>query len=517
MTIKEIRKNCRLTQEEAAKLVGIPLRTYTSYENDEENANDIKLKHIKESLNDYYERYSYANSLNEFSQHRDAKYSKAEILKIVKEQNVQYLRLQFTDMLGTIKAVEIPVSKLEDALNNKIMFDGSSIEGFVRIKEADMYLHPDIDTFLILTFEDSSFGRVARFICDVYTPDGQPFKGDPRYLLKQQIKAAHKLGFHKINVGFEPEFYLFKLDENKKPTLNSSDEASYFDNAPMDGAEYVRRDISLELEKLGFDIQTSHHEVGPGQNEINFKYDEVLRSCDRVQTFKQVVKVIARKHGYLATFMPKPMTGQAGSGMHTNISIVNKEGNNLFHDKEADMELSLLCKKWISGVLNHSRELSVLTNPTVNSYKRLVSGYEAPIYVCWSDANRSSLIRIPAIRGKATRTEIRNVDPTANPYLALAGIIAAGLDGIQNIKEKDLVAPQSDNIFLLTPEELNERNIARLPQTLHSAVEEFRNSKLLKKALGEHTFNKIIEAKEKEWFDFHTTVTKWELEHLLDD
>lgn len=514
MTLKEIRKNCRFTQEKAAKMVGMPLRTYTLYESDEAKADPIKLNYIKEKLSDYAERLSF--SLESEPVHQDS-YTKSDIYRIVKEQNVQYLRLQFTDMLGTIKAVEVPVSKLEDALNNKIMFDGSSIEGFVRIKEADMYLHPDIDTFLILTFEDSSFGRVARFICDVYTPDGKPFKGDPRYLLKQQIKAANKMGFDAINVGFEPEFYLFKLDENGKPTLNSSDEASYFDNAPMDGAEYVRRDISLELEKLGFDIQTSHHEVGPGQNEINFKYDEVLKSCDRVQTFKQVVKVIARKHGYLATFMPKPITGQAGSGMHTNISIVDKDGNNLFYDEKADMQLSSLCKKWMTGVLMHSRELSVLTNPTVNSYKRLVSGYEAPIYVCWSDANRSSLIRIPAVRGKGTRTEIRNVDPTANPYLALTGIIAAGLDGIKNITEKDFIPPQSDNIFQLSEEEIRERKIARLPQTLHSAVEEFRDSKLLKNALGEHTFSKIMEAKEKEWIQFHTTVTRWELEHLLDD
>ena len=517
MKLIEIRKNCRLTQEEAAKLLHVSLRTYGMYESNEQNADSLKLKAMKDSLQDYLERSEYSltrNLNNELV--KKAHLIKEDIKQLVEANNVQYIRLQFTDMLGTIKAVEIPVSKLEDALNNKIMFDGSSIEGFVRIKEADMYLHPDIDTFLILTFEDSSYGRVARFICDVYTPDGKAFKGDPRYLLKQQLKEAKKIGVETINVGFEPEFYLFKLDENGKPTLNSSDDASYFDNAPIDGAEYVRRDISLELEKLGFDIQTSHHEVGPGQNEINFKYDEVVRACDRVQTFKQVVKVIARKHGYLATFMPKPITGQAGSGMHTNISISDKQGNNLFYDPKGKLELSLLCQKWMSGVLTHSRELAMLTNPTVNSYKRLVSGYEAPIYVCWSDANRSSLIRIPAVRGKGTRTEIRNVDPTANPYLALVGIIAAGLDGVKNFKEEDLIKPQSDNIFLLSDEQVKERHIEKLPQTLHEAIEEFRKSSILKDALGDHTFNKLIEAKEKEWAQFHTTVTKWELEKLLD-
>jgi len=513
MKLKEIRKKCRITQKEAAELLNISVRSYGIYESHEDSVDQLKLKAMKEKLSETFNE-KYVSTDNISFKPKD-NYKKEEIVAICKEYNVQYLRLQFTDMLGTIKAVEVPIVKLNDALNNKIMFDGSSIEGFVRIKEADMYLHPDLDTFLILTFEDSSYGRVARLICDVYTPDGKPFKGDPRYILKKQIKKAKELGFETINVGFEPEFYLFKLDDSGNPTLNHLDSASYFDNTPMDGAEYVRRDISLELEKLGFEIQTTHHEVGPGQNEINFKYDEVLKACDRVQTFKQVVKVIARKHHYLASFMPKPITGQAGSGMHTNISIMDKDGNNLFYDKKLDLELSLICKKWMSGVLNHARELAILTNPTVNSYKRLVSGFEAPIYACWSDANRSSLIRIPAVRGMSTRTEIRNVDPTANPYLALAGIIAAGLDGIENYEEKDLIPPQSDNIFLLSEEEIDKRGINRLPQTLHEANEVFRNSKLLKDTLGEHTFSKLIEAKDKEWKDFHTTVSEWELKALL--
>lgn len=441
--------------------------------------------------------------------------TKDKVRKIVKEENVQYLKLQFTDMLGTIKSVEVPISKLEDVLDNKIMFDGSSIEGFVRIKEADMYLHPDLDTFLILTFEDLSLGKVARFICDVYTPKGEPFSGDPRYILKKQIEKIKAMGFGGVNVGFEPEFYLFKVDEKGKPVMEFSDSASYFDNSPIDGAEFVRRDISLELEKLGYSVQTNHHEVGPGQNEINSKYEDVLKACDYVQTFKQVVKVVAKKHHLIATFMPKPVTGQAGSGMHTNLSLFDENGKNLFYDKDADMQLSLLCKKWISGLIIHCRENALLTNPTVNSYKRLVSGFEAPIYACWSDANRSSLIRIPATRGSGTRTELRNVDPTANPYLALAGIIASGLDGIKNVKEEDIIQPISENLFELSIDEIENRNIQRMPQTLYDSVKVFRKSTFMRDVVGDHTYFKIIEAKTQEWKSYHTTVSEWELKRFF--
>ena len=367
--------------------------------------------------------------------------TKEEIKTIIKENNISYIRMQFTDMLGDIKAVEIPASRIDDALNNKIMFDGSSIEGFVRIKEADMYLHPDLDTFLVLPFEDSSIGGVARFICDVYMPDGTPFIGDPRYILKKEVKKMNEMGIETMYVGFEPEFYLFKLNSDGSVSTNCSDRASYFDLSPFDGGEDVRREIALMLEKMGFEVQASHHEVGPGQNEITFKYTDVISACDRVQTFKQVVKMIARKNGYLASFMPKPLNKQAGNGMHTNCSLFSKEKGDLFFDPKAPMELSVMCEKWITGVLSHARELSLLTNPIVNSYKRLVSGYEAPIYACWSDANRSSLVRIPAARGLATRTEFRNVDPCANPYLALAGILACGLEGIKNTEEKDIIPP----------------------------------------------------------------------------
>ena len=442
--------------------------------------------------------------------------NKEEIKSLIKEKNISYIRLQFTDMLGDIKAVEIPVKKIDDALDNKVMFDGSSIEGFVRIKEADMYLHPDLNTFLVLPFEDEKIGGVARFICDVYKPDGKPFEGDPRFILKKQIEKMNKMGIEQMFVGFEPEFYLFKLNEDGSPSVRYSDSASYFDLSPFDGGENIRREISLMLEEMGFNVQTSHHEVGPGQNEITFKYADVVEACDKVQTFKQVVKVVARKNGYLASFMPKPLNKQAGNGMHTNCSLYNKGEGDLFYDPKADMELSSMCKKWITGILTHARELSLLTNPIVNSYKRLVSGYEAPIYACWSDANRSSLIRIPAIRGLATRTELRNVDPTANPYLALAGILACGLKGIKEVSDKDIIKPVSDNLFSLSEEEIKSRHIKCLPETLHEAIEEFKGSEILKDTLGDHIFYKYIEAKEKEWKEYHTTVSEFELAKYLE-
>ena len=438
------------------------------------------------------------------------KFSKAEILKMAKNENVSYVRLQFTDILGTIKAVEIAVNQLEDALDGKIMFDGSSIEGFVRIKEADMYLRPDLSTWLILDFEDNKYGKVARLVCDVYTSYGKPFPGDPRFILKKQIKAMHAMGFAGLNVGFEPEFFLFKLDENGKPTKELVDTASYFDLSPIDGGEYVRRDIALELQKLGFQIQTAHHEVASGQEEINFRFADVLEACDNVQLFKQVVKFIARKHGYLASFMPKPIAGINGSGMHTNCSLVNEDGDNLFYDPNDEDELSLICKKWISGIIKHSRGISAVTNPTVNSYKRIIPGYEAPCYICWSDSNRSSMIRIPAARGKSTRTELRHVDPAANPYLALALIIASGLDGIKNLDDKDIVPPVYDNIFALTREQREAMGILNLPENLKDALKEFKYDPIALRTLGEHAFLKYSAAKDIEWEKYRVLITDWE-------
>ena len=443
------------------------------------------------------------------------KYSKTDILKKAEQEKVAYVRLQFTDIFGTIKAVEISVSQLADALDNKIIFDGSSVEGFVRIKEADMVLHPDLSTWLVLPFENDSFGKIARLVCDIYTSYGKPFQGDPRYILKKQIKAMNEMGFAALDVGFEPEFFLFKIDENNPTSVKPVDNGSYFDLSPLDGAQAIRREIALELERLGFEVQTVHHEVAPGQEEINFRFAHVLEACDNVQLFKEVVKVISRKHGYMATFMPKPIAGINGSGMHTNCSITDADGNNLFYDPDDPMKLSLLCRKWITGIMKHARAFSAITNPTVNSYKRLIPGYEAPCYICWSDANRSSMIRIPASRGRGTRTELRNVDGTANPYLALAVILASGLDGIKNTKDADIIPPVYDNIFALTREQREAMGILNMPENLKDAMKEFKADKLMYQTLGEHCFNKYCEAKDIEWDHYRTLITEWELKQYL--
>lgn len=439
--------------------------------------------------------------------------TKEDIKNIIIQENVRYLKLQFTDMLGTIKSVELPVSQIDCVLDSQVMFDGSSIEGFVRIKEADMYLAPDLDTFLILPLESNGYGKVARLICDVNLPDGRPFPGDPRSNLKRIIKEMKEWGFKDLNIGLEPEFYLFKQDQNGKPIIEFSDRGSYFDLAPLDGSESCRHDIVLELEKLGFDVEASHHEVGPGQNEINFRFSSALETCDNVQTFKQIVKQVARRHGLHASFMPKPVKGIAGNGMHTNCSLTDLNNNNVFFDPSTTNKLSDTCLKWMSGILKHARAMSAITNPTVNSYKRLVPGYEAPCYICWSDANRSSMIRIPAVRGEATRTEIRNVDCSANPYLLIAAILAAGLDGIKNNIE--IVEPVYDNIFEYTREERENHGILNLPENLKDAIKELKNSELMKKTLGDHIFTKYIKAKEMEWDEYRTLIHNWELERFF--
>jgi glutamine synthetase len=439
--------------------------------------------------------------------------TKEDVLALAKKEDVRFIRMQFTDMLGIMKSVDLPISRIEDAINNKIMFDGSSIEGFVRIKEADMYLYPDLSTFQILTFESLALGKVARLVCDVYTPKGEPFEGDPRFILKKAIKKMQAAGFSALNVGFEPEFFLFKIKDGK-PVLEPNDEAGYFDMAPMDGDNYTRRDIAIELDKLGLNVQASHHEVAVGQHEINFRFQDVLKACDNLQLFKTVVKVIAHKHGLHATFMPKPISGINGSGMHTNLSLADAKGENAFYDPKADMQLSLIAKKWMTGILNHSRSIAALTNPTVNSYKRIIPGYEAPCYACWSDANRSAMIRIPAARGGSTRTELRNVDPLANPYLALAFILTAGLEGIAS-KDPQTVPPVYDNIFELTREQREFQGIQNLPENLKDAIKEMKKDPMMLDVLGKHTYDKYILAKEREWDAYRTYVSAWEIDRYL--
>lgn len=440
-----------------------------------------------------------------------ARYTREDIFRLAKEENVKYIRLQFTDLLGVIKNVEIPVSQLTKALDNKMMFDGSSIEGFVRIEESDMYLYPDLDTWVIFPWTAEK-GKVARLICDIYNADGTPFDGDPRNNLKRVLKEMEALGFSDFNLGPEPEFFLFKVDEKGNPTLELNDNGGYFDLAPMDLGENCRRDIVLELEEMGFEIEASHHEVAPGQHEIDFKYANAIRSCDDIQTFKLVVKTIARKHGLHATFMPKPLYGVNGSGMHCNLSLF-KNGENVFFDQNGDLQLSDDARHFIAGILKHAPAFTAVANPTVNSYKRLVPGYEAPCYVAWSAQNRSPLVRIPASRGISTRVEVRSVDPAANPYLVMATLLAAGLDGIKN----KLTPPAAvdRNIYVMTKEEREEAGIVDLPATLAQALVTLQSNEVVCGALGEHLLEHFIEAKEIEWDIFRTQVHQWERDQYM--
>ncbi|MEH7548896.1 L-glutamine synthetase [Neobacillus bataviensis] len=440
-----------------------------------------------------------------------AKYSREDIQRMAKEENVKFIRLQFTDILGTIKNVEIPISQLEKALDNKMMFDGSSIEGFVRIEESDMLLYPDLSTWVIFPWTAEK-GKVARLICDIYTPEGKPFEGDPRNNLRRVLKEMEELGFTNFNLGPEPEFFLFKLDQKGEPTLELNDQGGYFDLAPTDLGENCRRDIVLELEEMGFEIEASHHEVAPGQHEIDFKYADALTACDQIQTFKLVVKTIARKHGLHATFMPKPLFGVNGSGMHMNLSLF-KNGENAFYEPTGNLEMSDTARQFIAGILKHAPAFTAVTNPTVNSYKRLVPGYEAPCYVAWSARNRSPLIRIPASRGLSTRVEVRSVDPAANPYLAMAVLLKAGLDGIKN--KLTPPAPVDRNIYVMSKEERIEEGIIDLPATLAQALDQLSQDEVIVAGLGEHIFEHFVEAKEIEWDMFRTVVHQWERDQYL--
>lgn len=439
------------------------------------------------------------------------KYTKDDIRKLVEEKDVKFIRLQFTDILGTIKNVEVPVSQLEKTLDNKMMFDGSSIEGFVRIEESDMYLYPDLDTFIVFPWTVDK-GAVCRFICDVYRPDGTPFEGDPRNNLRRVLKRMQDMGFTSFNLGPEPEFFLFKLDEAGEPTLELNDHGGYFDLAPTDLGENCRRDIVLELEEMGFEIEASHHEVAPGQHEIDFKYANAVEACDNIQTFKLVVKTIARKHGLHATFMPKPLFGVNGSGMHCNVSLF-KGKENAFFDESADIQLSETAFQFMAGVLKHVKGFTAVTNPTVNSYKRLVPGYEAPCYVAWSAQNRSPLIRVPASRGLSTRIEVRSVDPAANPYLAMAVILESGLNGI----EQQLTPPAAvdRNIYVMNAEERVEAGIGNLPANLNDALAALAEDKVIQGALGEHIYANFREAKEIEFDMFRTQVHQWERDQYM--
>lgn len=437
-------------------------------------------------------------------------YSKEDILAMVEENGVKFIRLQFTDILGTLKNVAITDRQLEKALNNQCMFDGSSINGFVRVEESDMYLRPDLDTFVIFPWRPQQ-GKVARLICDVYMPDGTPFEGDPRYILKKAINKAEAMGYT-MNVGPECEFFLFEVDNDGNPTLKTNDKGSYFDLGPIDLGENARRDMTLALEDMGFEIETSHHEVAAGQNEIDFKYADALVTADNVTTFKYVVKSIAQRHGLYATFMPKPLHGVNGSGMHVNISLI-KDGKNAFYNEEDQLGLSSVAYNFIAGVLKYIKEICPITNPLVNSYKRLVPDYEAPVYIAWSAKNRSPLIRVPSARGEGTRIEFRSPDPSSNPYLVLACLLLAGLEGIKDNLEPPKCIDR--NIFNLSREERKRENIENLPESLHEAIAYMQKSDLVKEALGKNTFEYYIKAKEVEWDNYRTQVHQWEINSYL--
>ncbi|MCD8230610.1 MAG: type I glutamate--ammonia ligase [Clostridiales bacterium] len=440
-----------------------------------------------------------------------SKYTKQDIMRMVEEEDVEFIRLQFTDLFGGLKNVAITSSQLEKALDNRCMFDGSSIEGFVHIEESDLYLHPDLDTFTIFPWRPQQ-GKVARFICDIYTPEGTPFEGDPRFILKKVIRQLESMGYG-FEIGPECEFFLFHTDDAGCPTTESGEKAGYFEMGPNDLGENARRDMVLTLEDMGFEIETSHHEAAPGQHEIDFKYEPALHAADNIMTFKLAVKTIAKRHGLYATFMPKPKSDNNGSGMHINMSL-SKDGRNLFTDPKDENGLSKEAYYFIGGLMKHVYGMSAVTNPLVNSYKRLVSGFEAPVHIAWSVKNRSPLIRIPSLRGGNMRIELRSPDSAANPYLVIALCLAAGMDGI----EHKILPPESikKNIYELSEEECRELGIRQLPANLNDALDAMEEDVFVRNVLGEHITTAYLEAKRKEWDAYCRTVSEWEVSQYLD-
>ncbi len=440
------------------------------------------------------------------------RYTKEDIFRIVEEEDVAFIRLQFCDIFGVPKNIAIAASQLESALNNECMFDGVSVEGFVRSGESDMYLYPDLDSFEIYPWRPQS-GKVARMFCDVYTVDRKPFSGDPRNVLNKVVEKGKSLGLN-FKINPEAEFFLFDYDDDGQPTTRTKENGSYFDVAPADQGENVRRDIILNLEEMGFDISSSHHEIAPAQHEIDFKAEDAQRIADMIMTFRMAVKTIAKKHGLYATFLPKPTEGISGSGMHINIIAEDENGHNLFASDNGS-SLSDTAQYFIAGVLSHVKGMTLITNPIVNSYKRLVPGYDAPVNITWSaaSANRSALIRVPSSRGEGTRIEIRNPDATCNPYLAIALILAAGIEGI----EKKMTPPEElfENLGRATEDELRSSTFETLPRTLGEAIVAYEKDPFIKEVIGESIYDKFLDAKRAEWKDFRTCVTQWEIKKYL--
>jgi glutamine synthetase len=437
-------------------------------------------------------------------------YTKNDILNLVEDEDVEFIRLQFTDIFGTMKNMAVTAGQLEHVLEHGCMFDGAAIDGFAKLEESDLYLQPDLDTFEVFPWRPQQ-GKVARLICDVYKPDGTPFEGDSRYILKKVVKEAEDMGYT-FNVGPECEFFLFHTDDDGQPTTVTHEQAGYFDLSPIDLGENARRDMVLNLEDMGFEIESSHHEMAPAQHEIDFKYADALTTADQIMTFKLTVKTIAKRHGLHASFMPKPKAGVNGSGMHTNMSL-SKDGVNIFVDENNKTGLSEEAYQFIAGLMAHSKGMSLIMNPIVNSYKRLVPGYEAPVYISWSETNRTPLIRIPAVRGNGTRVELRSPDPSCNPYLTLALCLAAGLDGIKN-KMKCPEAINKNN-YLITESEIETLGIERLPKNLYEAVKEFKKDNFVKSVVGSHISEEYAELKMKEWKQYEEQITDWEINQYL--
>jgi glutamine synthetase len=443
-----------------------------------------------------------------------------------REAGVRFVQLQFSDIMGAVKSVTIPLPRLEESINHGTWFDGSSIEGFTRIAESDQYLKPDMDTFAVIPWQSGGHGfgeaaansrGTARVICDVYMPSGEPFVGDPRYILKRQLARAAALGYQ-FNTGPELEFFLFRRNEAGNIQPLPHDHAGYFDFS-SDLAQEVRLDMVNALEGFGIKVEAAHHEVAPGQHEIDFTYDDALRTADNAVTFRFTLKAVAQLHGLYATFMPKPIFGVNGSGMHTHMSLYDlKAGRNAFADPAGKYGLSDLARSFMAGTLAHARGMSAVLAPLVNSYKRLVPGYEAPTYLSWARVNRSALIRVPMVAPgrsiEATRVELRCPDPSANPYLAFAVMLASGLDGIENGLE--CPDPVEESLYEMDDARIRERGIRQLPGTLGEAIVELENDAVVKAALGEHALSHFIEAKRAEWDEYRTQVSAWEIDRYLE-
>lgn len=436
-------------------------------------------------------------------------YNKIGALRFVEENDVKFIRLQFCDILGNLKNISISATQLSKAFDEGIAFDASSILGFSSIEDSELFLYPDPTTLCILPWRPQH-GKVARLFCNIKRSDGSQFEGDCRYILKSVFEKAKAQGliFH---VGPECEFFLFQQDAEGHPILKPADKATYFDVAPIDQGENTRREICLTLEQMGFQVESSHHESASGQHEIDFKYDDVLKSADNILSFKAVVKTISVRNGFHASFMPKPFADASGCGMHINMSLF-KDGENIFSMKH-DTGLPIIARQFIAGILAHIKEISAVCNPLINSYKRINSGFEAPRHIGWSYKNRSTLIRVPASTSGHNRIELRSPDPACNPYLALSLILAAGLDGIDS--NLSLANPLTQNAYNLSDEELSAQNIDVLPTNLYDALSLMKNSNFVKSVLGEHTFNSYIATKENEWQLYNRTVHDWEIQHYL--